>query len=240
MTGWRRWVGRGTGVCGRLAGSCDGCSRGERVVSGVSTRTWCCPMACWCGVVMRSCCSRSAKFPRCAHRSSPPVRCGQRSGLRVPVVVRRRSRSRGDRAAPARLLVHRPVPLGSHHPEEPVDICRCQHPREGRHVADQRHTLTRTGPFPPGSEPARDRVTSHRRVTTRQQVRTPPRHRRHTPPDRARRHPTRSIDPDHRPVPARALHPDERQHIRAGRPRRGLVHERKERPHSGPTPTPPA
>ncbi len=34
-------------------------------------------------------CSRSAKFPRCAHRNSPPVRRGQCSGWRVPVVVRR-------------------------------------------------------------------------------------------------------------------------------------------------------
>ena len=111
---------------------------------------------------------------------------------------------------------HRPVPLRAQRPHQRIHLGRRQDLRQPPSRADQRDTLARTRPLPPGRQPPRHRVRHH--IPAGLQEREEPRHDRQAPAHRGGRHaavPARHSHRMQRPAPAAAsaLRSDEPQDI---------------------------
>ena len=123
---------------------------------------------------------------------------------------------------------HRPIPMTTQSPAQRVHILRRQDQRQRPARAHQRHTLARTHPLPASRQTPRHRIGGH--VTAGEQIREQPRHARQPPPQRPRRHPTRTgrrdLHSGRRTTGALGGH--ERKHVRRLHVRHRLGHNREE------------
>jgi hypothetical protein len=114
--------------------------------------------------------------------------------------------------------------------EERVRLVGVDHPRQGPWCPDQRHPAHRPGTVTAQRQPARHRVTHHRRVTAYQQVLIQTSDGGQATLDRAgRQTPFAVLDAHHRRAASRlALRRDERQHVGGVDLNRVLADDREE------------